>query len=102
MNLKYKQRGWNPDYPATVDVWRYGEPIPEWLSDQVRIEEISEEGNPIMTERRTNSGYIEIIGSDGTSVVVRLRNTESVIIYSSTHPLISLTSHQFELLYEDS
>ena len=95
------QLGHNPKFPEKAEVWRHGvDPVPEWLSDMARIKEIDSEGNPILDTRDCNTGEIEIIDSSGREVLIRLKGKDSVLLYSDTHPLITLTSHQLELLYK--
>lgn len=98
-NYKVKQKGYNLDYPLEAELWRYGDPVPEWLSDRANIAGLDKEGKPILDVRNETSGAIEILESGKRDVLVRLKSKDSVLLYSETHPIISLTPHQLELLY---
>ena len=94
------QSGDNPDYPRKAIIWRYGiDPVPEWLSDRAKIKCIDNNGNPQLEIRNGVSGEIEIIESGGRDVLVKTKTKDSILLYSETHPIISLTPHQLELLY---
>lgn len=98
-NYKVKQKGYNPDYPLEAELWKYGDPIPEWLSDRANVTGLDNEGKPILDIRNETSGAIEILESGKRNILVRLKSRDSVLLYSETHPIISLTPHQLELLY---
>lgn len=96
---KIKQKGYNPDYPKVAEVWKYGDPIPEWLSDRAEIKGLDKEGKPVLDVRKETTGEIEILESGKRNILVKLKSEDSVLLYSETHPIISLTPHQLELLY---
>lgn len=101
MKRKYDvtQRGWNPDYPKEALIWIPGNPIPEWLSDRAKISGI--QGNQVIlaTRPRTSGGY-EILEPSGKNALVILERDDSVVLFSETHPILSVTPHQLELLYD--
>ena len=99
-NYSVTQTGDNPGYPKKAEVWKFGDPVPEWLSDRAQVKELSEKGEPVLETRRCTTGEIEIIEAGGRGVLVRVKNKDSIVLFSETHPLISLTPHQLELLYE--
>lgn len=94
-----KQVGYNPDYPMEADIWTLSQPVPEWISDRAKISEVNESGEPIVLTRKKSSGGLDIFDSSGREVLVSLDTEDSYILYSKTHPLISLTPHQLDLLY---
>ena len=49
---KIKQKGYNPDYPEIAEIWKYGDPIPEWLSDRANITGLDDNGNPVIETRK--------------------------------------------------
>lgn len=93
------QRGLNPDYPKEAYVWTPNQPIPEWLLDRAKISGFEESGKPILYTRPKTSGGVEILDASGKNVLVSLETEDSWILYSKTHPLMSVTPHQLELLY---
>lgn len=102
MKQKYDviQKGYNPDYPKEAYIWTQSQPIPEWLSDRAKVSGIDKNGTPILLMRPKTLGGYEIYDSSGDSVLVSLNTDDSWILFSSTHPLISVTPHQLELLYD--
>ena len=95
-----KQKGNNPEFPDKAIVWKYGDKeIPEWLTDRANIKELNENGNPILDIRTRVSGEIEILESGGRDILVKLKNENSFLLYSKTHPILSVTEHQLKLLY---
>lgn len=98
----YKQSGRNSNYPDEIETWRFGEKIPDWISDIAKIKFIDAEGNMTLETRETNTGGIEIIGSDGTRVILRLSNKSNIVCYcSETKKLFALTPLQLSLLYKE-
>lgn len=94
------QRGDNSDYPKKATIWKIGDPIPEWLSDRAKVSGMNSNGEPFLEMRNGKSGNIEIMDSGGRSVLVKLKDKNSYVLFSSTHPIISLTEHQLKLLYK--
>ena len=101
MQKYYKQTGYNPDFPMITEIWKYNtDPIPEWLIDRASVKGFEDNGKPILDIRKGVSGEIEIIESGRRNTLIKLRTNDSYILFSKTHPLISLTPHQFKLLYK--
>ena len=102
MKQKYDvtQKGYNPDYPREAYIWTLTQPIPEWILDRARISGFNEEGKPILCTRPKTSGSLDILDSSGKDVLVSLKTEDSWVLYSSSHPLMSVTPHQLELLYD--
>ena len=94
------QRGLNPDYPKEAYIWTPTEPIPEWISDRAKIEGFKDTGEPLLSVRPRTSGGMDILDTTGKEALVTLETPDSFVLYSSTHPLMSVTPHQLELLYE--
>lgn len=93
------QRGENNKYPMEIETWKFGEKIPEWLSDRANVKFIDGEGNITLNTRDLNNNGREIISSDGVNTLIRLNTADSYVCFSKSHPLISLRPIQLELLY---
>ena len=102
MKQKYDviQKGHNPDYPKEAYTWTPSQPVPEWILDRARISGFNEKGEPILITRKRSSGGIDILEANGRDTLVSLRTEDSWILYSSSHPLMSVTPHQLDLLYD--
>ena len=99
--MKYKQSGHNDAYPNTINTWRYGEPVPEWLSDRVKIVAIdSETGNPLIDMTETTSGGFEVKDSTGEKVLFRTSDRHDYICFGDSKIFV-LTTIQLGLLYEE-
>lgn len=94
------QKGNNPDYPKEAYIWTLSEEVPEWISDRAKISGFKETGEPILMIRRKSSGGLELLDSSGKETLISLKTEDSWVLFSSSHPLISLTPHQLELLYD--
>lgn len=94
------QKGLNPDYPKEAYIWTPTQPIPEWLSDRAKVSGFKDTGEPILSTISKTSGGLDIIESSGRNVLVSLKTKDSWVLYSSSHPLMSVTPHQLELLYD--
>lgn len=107
-NIIFTQTGYNSDYPKKIITWRFGEKVPEWISDNAKVIFIDGEGNITLDIVETSSGGIEILSSDGSKIFLKLKskldyvckkvNSNKDIDYS-TKEIFSLTPKQFELLY---
>lgn len=98
--MRMIQRGMNDRYPDTIDTWRLGEKIPEWLSDKAQVTFIDGEGNLTINIRDLNSGGKEIIEANGKSTLVKMETSNSRVCYSPDSPIFSLRPEQLDLLYE--
>ena len=99
MSKIFKQRGYNSKYPDNIVTWRYGETVPEWLSDIAKVNAINDNTNKVnLFTRDTNTGGYEILDSSGTSVLVRTVK-KSDFVCKSDKIIFSLTEEQFNLLY---
>lgn len=83
-----------------ADIWTTTQPVPEWLSDRAKISGLRGDGTPELFIRRRNTGEIEILESGGKDVLVTMKSRDSWLLFSKTHPIMSVTPHQLELLYE--
>ena len=63
--LKLKQWGYNPDFPEIAETWKFGEKVPEWLSDQAKIAGFDSTGGLLLetyTDKNTgNKQFCAII-----------------------------------------
>ncbi len=96
---KYNQRGYNSKYPQEIITWRYGSPIPSWLSNIAKVAGLDEiTGNPILSIRFLKKGGYEIIDSGGGMALVQTRGKEDYVCLGDGK-IFSLTPKQFDLLY---
>jgi hypothetical protein len=93
-------KGKNSKYPQKIMYWKYGDPVPEWLSDQAKIKGINgDTGEAILEIRRGTTGGYEIVDSSGSGLLVKTTGQEDYICYSEGYELFSLRPIQFEILY---
>lgn len=97
--MKYKQRGRNLKYPDTIETWRYGEKVPEWISDVCKVKFIDGSGNITLDYRETSSGGLEFISSAGNRVLFTLGSKEDYVCLGNDSRIIVLRPTQLELLY---
>lgn len=98
----YKQSGRNDAYPDEIETWKFGENIPDWISDICKVKFIDAEGNMTLDTRDTNTGGVEIISSDGARVAIKLNNKSDIVCYcSKTKKIFVLTPIQLSLLYKE-
>ena len=68
MKRRYKQRGENPEWPITLEgLWKYGESIPEWLSDRANVTIMSGDGIKNIEIRETSTPPTRTFPDDGLS-----------------------------------
>lgn len=97
-----RQCGRNPSFPEVLtSTWKYGQPIPEWLSDVAAVEFVDGEGNITLKIEETSTGGINIIRSGRDGVLVNLASKQSIVCKSTDWPIFSLTPIQFDLLYKE-
>ena len=99
--MKMIQRGENDKYPKNIETWKFGEKVPEWLSDRASIKFMDGEGNLTLNYRNLSNGGKEIISSDGITTLIKLDTFDSYVCFSTDHQLISLKPIQLELLYRE-
>ena len=103
--IKYKQRGQNDTCPGEVTTWKYGDDVPEWLSDIAKVASIDNNTHRISLEtRETNTGGFEILDSSGQHVLVRLDSKTDILCRDISSEvkgitLFSMTPRQFDLIY---
>lgn len=96
-----QSKGFNANYPKSVEIWEPTTPVPEWLSDQAKVNFLDGEGNITLEKSETSTGDIDIL-KPGGGVLVRIKggNLGLVLYDPITKRIFSLTREQFELLYE--
>lgn len=84
-----------------ASVWSLDmKPVPDWISDRAKISGFDEEtGEPIVMVKERSSGGLDIMEASGKDILLTLKTKDSLVLYSKTHPLMSVTPHQMELLY---
>ena len=103
--IRYKQRGLNDTFPREVTTWKYGDDVPEWLSDIAKVASIDNNTHRISLEtRETNTGGFEILDSSGQHVLVRLDSKTDILCRDISSEvkgitLFSMTPRQFDLIY---
>ena len=95
------QKGRNNSYPQTIQVWRRGELVPEWLSDRACIVSIDLNTGYSLRYRDTVSGGYEILDSSGIDVLVRTERKEDYICFGDNGKIFSLSPKQIKLLYRN-
>ena len=99
--MTYIQAGRNDKYPKTIETWRFGEqPIPEWFSDVCKVIFIDALGNKTLGYRETNTGGIEFIGTEGTKIILSLKNKKDYVCYGDRR-IFALSETQLNLLYKE-
>lgn len=98
---KYIQRGENPEWPLILEgLWKYGETIPEWLSDRANVTILSGDGIKNIEVRETSSGGYEIIDSGKSSVLVSVKKKDWFVIYDGKI-VKSISPEQLLFLYKE-
>ena len=98
----YRQKGENNRYPKKIETWKFGEPIPEWLSDIAKV--LYQDGGTGEIHLDTtplNTGGYEIKDSGGTGVLIRVMHAEDLVCRNLIEraSLFTLTPIQLSLLY---
>lgn len=97
--MGYKQRGRNSKYPETIEVWKIGEGVPEWLSDRAKVKFIDGNGNVTLDRRDRGDGSYEIIEAAGVQTLVTVPERIGVVCFGEGK-VFSLKERQLEILYE--
>lgn len=97
--MKYTQRGRNDKYPRNIETWRYGEPVPEWMSDVCKVKFIDALGNITLDYRETNTGGLEFISSAGDRTIISVGTKEDYVCWGDSR-LFTLRPIQLDLLYK--
>ena len=101
MKRRYKQRGENPEWPITLEgLWKYGESIPEWLSDRANVTIMSGDGIKNIEIRETSSGGFEIIDSGKAGILVSLKKKDWYVIFDGKR-VAAISPEQLLFLYEE-
>lgn len=85
-NNLWIQKGYNCLWPYEIETWRWGEPIPEWLSDRAGIEWIDGDGNMTLKTRPLSTGGVEILKAEGSEVLVQLKDLKDLVYISPLKP----------------
>ena len=95
----------HPLFPGRVTTWKYGDDVPEWLSDIAKVASIDNNTHRISLEtRETNTGGFEILDSSGQHVLARLDSKTDILCRDISSEvkgitLFSMTPRQFDLIY---
>lgn len=93
-----KQRGRNEKYPDEIKVWRFGDPVPLWLSDSARVKEVKEDGSVVLDLRMADEDKgFEIINPEN-QILVKTKSDSEVVCYGEGR-FFALTEKQLDLLY---
>ena len=99
--MRYKQSGRNDKYPEFIDTWRYGEKVPDWLSDISKVRLVLGDGSIVLDIREFGEDSFEIIRSDSNNVLISVKSKSNYVCYSKeTRQLFSLRPVQLDLLYK--
>lgn len=89
-------------FPEEIEAFQFssGE-FPNWLTENTRINSISEEGVYNIATRDSSKGGVIIYGVDGVTTLLSLLSKDDFICkdISSGH-ILSLTEEQLKLLYQ--
>ena len=97
---RYKQSGSNPDWPQIIeDTWKYGEPVPEWLSDRAHVTIISGDGIKNIEIRENSTGGFEVVDSGKIGSLVSLRQKDWFVIFDGKR-ISSISPEQLLFLYK--
>lgn len=94
------QRGRNNLYPESIEAWKPGMRVPEWLSDRAKVE-LVDLGNAdkVLKMVELSSGGFEIPDSSGKSILVRVPKDGYVCF--GDNRIFGLSQRELDLLYED-
>ena len=92
-----RQKGNNPKYPKEIEYWKFGQSVPEWLSDNAKVKFIDGEGNITLDFKETNTG-LDLPDSSGKSILLRLTGKDDYICMGD-NIIFSLTKKQFKILF---
>lgn len=95
----WTQRGRNSLYPETIETWKQGERVPEWLSDRAKVElvDLGNADKKLKTSLLSSGGY-EIYEASGKSVLVRV--PEDGYVCFGDNRVFGLSQKELDLLYE--
>jgi hypothetical protein len=96
--LKLKQWGYNPSYPIEAESWKFGEPVPGWLSDVARVLGFNSDGGIILETYKDASGKIHIKDTYRPIDIFVLPNEDAMIIYGEGKRLV-IDETKLDLLY---
>ena len=95
----WAQRGRNNLYPETIETWKQGETVPEWLSDRAKVEMVDlGNADKILKTSPLSSGGYEVYEASGKSVLVRV--PEGGYVCFGDNRIFSLSQKELDLLYE--
>ena len=94
------QRGRNSLYPESIEVWKPGMKVPEWLSDRAKVD-LVDLGNAdkILKIIELSSGGYEIPDSSGKNTLIRAPKDGYVCF--GDNKIFALDPKALELLYEE-
>lgn len=95
------QKGRNHDFPESIQIWKKGEKVPEWLSDRACIVSINMNTGYNLKYRNTTTGGYEILDSSGINVLVRAGSKDDYICKGDNGKFFSLSPKQLKLLYKN-
>lgn len=100
----FKQSGHNDAFPEEIEIWKLGDPIPEWLSDRCKVSFLDGDGNITIETRETSSGGIDIINASGIGTLVELKSRRDYVCKergNNNSRIFSLSEIQLNLLYQE-
>ena len=118
----YRQKGYNILWPWEIEVWKLGDPVPEWLGDRARVKWIDGEGNLTLDLDYTSSGGYNIKAAGiGQDDIVKVKSKSWFVYISSStlppscfqpcphtpspnpshRPLYTISPELLEILYEE-
>lgn len=96
----YVQRGLNPDWPdIIIDMWKHGDPIPEWLSDRAHVTIITADGIKNIETRNNSTGGFEIVDSGKIGTLVSLKKMDWLVLFDGKS-VRSASPEQVDFIYK--
>lgn len=95
-----KQRGENIEFPSEIETWKWGEPVPEWLSDIAKVAAIDDKTSQVQLEiLPTNTGGFSLKDSGGRDTLITVPSKKDFVCKGSDGKVFVLTPLQLKLLY---
>ena len=102
--MTLEQRGYNNAFPLTIETWKWGDQLPDWLSDRCNISKILEDGTLVPTTNENSRGGYTIQMAGSTAALVSTTSKDDFVCFGvkedKTVVVFSLTPTKLNLLYE--
>lgn len=96
--IVFTQSGRNELYPREIEVWKKGDLLPEWISDNCKILSVTEKGELIPDIRPNSRGGFDILDINNHAIV-STSSEDDYVCYGESK-IFSLSELQINLLYK--